>query len=252
MKKTLCSALIFIFVHSYAQVGIGTTNPQATLDVRISNPASPSADAGIAITQVSVLPSSGNRSGQMVYLTTTNLYYFFNGVTWQPFYTQIYTLGDVKYGYQIADHSQWIKLDGRLKTTLTLSQQAAATTLGIGANLPNMSDKTIVGVSGTKALNSTGGNCTTAIAQNQLPNATLTTSSNGAHTHNAGISTTYLLSLVGLSGYPILNASTNSTPTTSSGDHTHTTSSINGGVTQQNLDIQNPYIALCGFIYLGV
>ena len=34
--------------------------------------------------------------------------------------------------------------------------------------------------------------------------------------------------------------------------HSHTTSSINGDVTQQNLDIQNPYIALNGFIYLGV
>ncbi|MGL2966489.1 hypothetical protein [Flavobacterium sp. XGLA_31] len=251
MKKVIYLILILSTFNAFSQVGIGTTNPQATLDVRESNPASPGAEAGISVPQVSVLPSSGNRAGQIVYLTTANMYYFYTGADWKPLYAQIYNLGDVKYGYQSADHNGWILLDGRLKSSLTASQQAAATALGIGVNLPNVSDKTIVGVSGTKTLNTTGGSATVTLAQNQLPNVTLSTSTDGAHTHNAGTSTSYLLSLIGIIGIPILNAASNTTATSSSGAHSHTTSSINGGVTQQSVTVQNPYLALNGFIYLG-
>jgi hypothetical protein len=251
MKKVIYIVLTLNSFCTYAQVGIGTTDPKANLDVREANPASPTAEAGIAIPQVSTLPSSGNRAGQIVFLTTTNLYYCYGGASWQPLYTQVYNLGDVKYGYQCVDHNGWIQLDGRAKTTLTASQQTIATSLGIGANLPNVADKTIVGVSGTKTLNASGGSSTTTIAQNQLPNVTLTTSTDGAHTHTAGTQVTYLLSLIGIFGYPILNASSNTAATSSSGSHSHTTSSINGGVTQQSLSTQNPYLALNGFIYLG-
>jgi hypothetical protein len=251
MKKVIYVILTLHSFGTYAQVGIGTTSPQATLDVRESNPASPTAEAGIAIPQVSTLPSSGNRSGQIVFLTTSNLYYCYVGTLWQPLYTQVYNYGDVKYGFEGVDHNGWIQLDGRAKSTLTSSQQTAATSLGIGANLPNISDKTIVGVSGTKTLNTTGGSSITTISQNQLPNVTLSTSSDGAHTHMAGNQVTYLLSLIGFLGYPILNASSNTAATSSSGAHSHTTSSINGGVVQQSLSTQNPYLALNGFIYLG-
>ena len=34
-----------------------------------------------------------------------------------------YSLGDVKTGIQTGDHNGWVKLDGRLKSTLTASQQ---------------------------------------------------------------------------------------------------------------------------------
>jgi hypothetical protein len=251
MKKVIYTIVILSSICAYAQVGIGTTDPKATLDVREPNPGSPTAEAGIAVPQVNTLPASGNRAGQIVYLTATNLYYFYSGASWQPLYTQVYNLGDVKYGYQSADHNGWVQLDGRAKTTLTVSQQAVATALGIGSNLPNVADKTIVGVSGTKTLNTTGGSATTTIAQNQLPNVTLSTSTDGAHTHTAGTQVTYLLSLIGFLGYPILNASSNNAVTSSSGSHSHTTSSINGGVTQQSVSTQNPYLALNGFVYLG-
>jgi hypothetical protein len=247
---------IFLFVVTsiamQAQVGIGTTNPQATLDVRENNPASPTAEAGIAIPQVNMLPSSGNRAGQLVFLTTTKIYYCYNGSSWQALRTQVLSLGDVKFGFQTADHDGWILLDGRSKALLTASQQAAATTLGIGSNLPNMADRTIVGTSGTKTLNSTGGTSSVTIVQNQLPNVTLSTSTDGAHTHLAGNATNYLLSLVGFIGFPILNGASNATATSSSGAHSHTTTSINGNVTQQNLNVQNPYIAMNSFVYLGL
>ncbi|WP_300568396.1 hypothetical protein [Flavobacterium sp.] len=249
MKIFFCSILLFSAFLTKAQVGIGTTNPQATLDVREVNPATPNAAAGIAIPQVTVLPSSGNRAGQLIYLTTTNLYYFYDGSSWNSLITQVSTVGDVKYGYQSVDHTGWILLNGRLKSTLTASQQAKATLLGIGANLPNIADKSIVGVSGTKALNTSNGNASVTINQNQLPNVTLTTSNDGAHTHNSGVSTGYFL-LTGSTS--ILNAASDTANTSTSGSHSHTTSSINGNVTQQSLNIQNPYLALNGFIYLGM
>lgn len=235
---------------THAQVGIGTANPMATLDVREVNPAAPNAAAGIAIPQVAVLPSSGNRAGQLIYLTTSNLYYFFDGSSWNPLTTQVFTIGDVKYGYQNADHKGWVLLDGRLKSTLTASQQANATSLGIGANLPNIADKNIVGVSGTKVLNSTNGSATVILNQNQLPNVTLTTSTDGAHTHKAGKSSNFLLAF-GFSQNLVPSAAGDDEDTSVAGAHSHTTSSINGNVVQQNVNIQNPYLALNGFIYLG-
>lgn len=75
--------IIFLLpLSGLSQVGIGTASPQATLDVRISDPAAPTAAAGIAIPQVNVLPPAGNRAGQVVILTTDNKIYFFNGTNW--------------------------------------------------------------------------------------------------------------------------------------------------------------------------
>ena len=252
MKKVIYLTLTLASFGTYAQVGIGTTKPQATLDVRESNPASPTAEAGIAIPQVSTLPSAGNRSGQIVYLTTTNLYYAYGGSSWQPLYTQVYNYGDVKYGYQTADHNGWVQLDGRAKTTLTATQQSVATALGIGSNLPNVSDKTLVGTSVTKSLNTTGGSATTTIAQNQLPNVTLNSSSDGAHTHNYTTQNETLdkVLLNVLGGTFVKSVSDVTTDTTSGGAHSHSIQ-LNGGVTQQALSTQNPYLALNGFIYLG-
>lgn len=251
MKFLLYAILIFSSFSAKAQVGIGTTDPQAILDIRDPSPSSPTGAAGIAIPQVDVLPSSGNRGGQLVYLTTNNLYYYFNGTSWNPLRTQIFTLGDVKHGYQTADHNGWVLLNGRLKSTLTAGQQTAATALGIGTNLPDLQDKGIVGVSGTKTLNTTGGSATVTLAQNQLPNVTLTTSSDGAHTHDAGEPTKILITL-SVAGRNFLETSSNNYDTTSAGSHSHTTSSINGNVAQQTVNIQNSYLALNGFIYLGL
>jgi hypothetical protein len=249
MKYLFYSILIFSSLLTQAQVGIGTTDPQATLDIRDPNPSSPTGAAGIAIPQVDNLPSSGNRAGQLIYLTTTNLYYCYTGSSWNPLRTQIFTFGDVKYGYQPADHNGWVLLNGRLKSTLTASQQTAATSLGISTNLPDLQDKSIVGVSATKALNTTGGGTTVVLNQNQLPNVTLNTSTDGAHTHEAGNPTKVLLNIL---GQTFLANSSNTYDTTSAGAHSHTTSSINGNVTQQSINIQNPYLALNGFIYLGL
>lgn len=85
MKQILF--LLFVMpVIGFCQLGIGTNLPQATLDVRETNPAVPTASAGIAFPQVAVLPPAGHRAGQMVYLTTDNQLYFFNGSSWVLFF----------------------------------------------------------------------------------------------------------------------------------------------------------------------
>ena len=82
LNQTLFS-LIF-YVSSFAQVGINTTTPVASLDVRELDPDNPDSSAGIAVPQVNVLPATGNRAGQVVLLTTEALLYFYNGTEWKP------------------------------------------------------------------------------------------------------------------------------------------------------------------------
>ena len=86
MKKRLKLILIFLAFYSYSfsQVGINTTSPQASLDVREVDPDNPTSSAGIAIPQVNVLPVTGNRAGQVVLLTSEAILYLFDGVSWKP------------------------------------------------------------------------------------------------------------------------------------------------------------------------
>jgi Chaperone of endosialidase len=71
-----------------AQVGINTTSPQAQLDIRSSNQATPSNTDGILIPKIDAFPivSPGpDQHGMMVYLTTTDLgklpgFYYWNNV----------------------------------------------------------------------------------------------------------------------------------------------------------------------------
>ena len=258
MKKSYCLFLVLHSLLANAQVGIGTTNPQATLDIRETNPAAPTSQAGIAISQVSILPSTGNRAGQLLYLTTSNAYYYYNGSVWQPLVTTVSAvIGDVKNGYQTSDHNGWVLLNGRLLTTLTTTQQATATALGFVANLPNIADKSIVGTSATKPLNTIGGAESLTISRDQLPDFSLNTvPGQGVHTHLVyypTFATKYAASgpnaVSYFNGYTTFWSDWNGNY---DGAHTHTTESINGGVPQTAINIQNPYIAMNGFIYLGL
>ncbi|WP_225035259.1 hypothetical protein [Winogradskyella sp. SM1960] len=59
---------------SYAQVGVGNTNPQATLDITASNQAAPSNEDGILIPRIDNFPGTDPTAAQdgiLVYLTTT-------------------------------------------------------------------------------------------------------------------------------------------------------------------------------------
>ena len=56
---------------SFSQVGIGNTNPQATLDIEASNPTSPASNDGILIPRMSQFPSNpgATRDGMLIFYT---------------------------------------------------------------------------------------------------------------------------------------------------------------------------------------
>ncbi|MEN9655151.1 MAG: hypothetical protein RL311_59 [Bacteroidota bacterium] len=213
-------------------------------------------------------------------------YYYWNGSSWSAMQSSQY--GDVKTGMQVSDHNGWVKLDGRPKSNLTASQQTQANVLGIGDNLPDATNAVLMQSSGL--LGTISGSMSTTIAQNQLPNisptitvtsTTATMSSAGAHQHPLNI----VPSSTGgyAAGYPnafkyqvapspmnesysdITDRGELSTYVTtaiigSSGTHSHTidahthsatSTSINGGVTQQSINITPRSLVVNTFIYLG-
>jgi hypothetical protein len=168
------------------------------------------------------------------------------------------TAGDIKFSGLSFDHGgDWILLNGRLKSSLTPSQQVAATNLGYGVNIPDMRGRMAVGAGGTlaAAVNSTGGSL--AIPQNALPNVTLggSTGTDPGHTHIQN--ERYTPNSKPASGQPNWGGdpgaasiySSNSTGSAGSHSHALTTSSINGGVVQQNFI--SPYFANNWFVWLG-
>ncbi len=91
--RVLLSGLLFsIGVGSYAQIGVNTSNPQATLDVTASSSSSPSNSDGLLVPRIDAFPASNptsSQNGMMVYLTTTDgdndpgFYYWDNdNTTW--------------------------------------------------------------------------------------------------------------------------------------------------------------------------
>jgi hypothetical protein len=172
------------------------------------------------------------------------------GVTWKKISgnaplvgpSQI-TYGDVKTGFQSADHNGWIKLNGRLKSSLSSTQQAQATTLGIGNNLPN-ADNAFLVQNGT-AVGTVAGSNTITIAQNQLPNVTYTGQiADVAHGAVIGSSASGVFSRVYGSSWG--NAG--------GGGNTETFNlsiPLNGGVTQQQINITPKSLSVNTFIYLG-
>ena len=94
-------------------------------------------------------------------------------------------MGDVKSGFQTADHDGWVLLDGRAVSTLTVTQQAEAAILGFTANLPN-GEKCGLRQDSAAALGIVGGSADITLANLPVHNLSITgvsASSSGAHTH---------------------------------------------------------------------
>ena len=176
--------------------------------------------------------------------------------------------GQIISALKSSDFDGWIKLDGRAKSTLTSTQQAQATALGIGVNLPDATNAYLS--QNGSSLWSVWWSNTKTIVQNQLPNVTLngTTASawDHTHTHNA-LGTAWNYGLIYESnggsnttdgnndttvGEPNLVNSPAALVINTAGAHTHTftTSSLNGGVTQQVLNVQPQTMSVNMFIYL--
>ena len=91
-------------------------------------------------------------------------------------------VGDVDSTVLTADHSGWYLMDGRAISTLPAGAQAGAAELGWVGNIPIVADKALrrEGI-----LASTGGNATTTLIRDNLPNDVITGQIplGGAHGH---------------------------------------------------------------------
>lgn len=164
-------------------------------------------------------------------------------------------VGDVKSGMQANDHQGWVKLNGRVISSLTANQQANAATLGFTSNLPN-ADSAVLVQNGS-SIGSVAGSNQRTIAQNQLPNATLNGSTDlaGGHSHtftSTNLSNNGVFSVFGAPDSLVNGQSSASTSFEPDHSHSFTTSSLNGGVTQQQIDISPKSLSVNMFIYLGL
>lgn len=214
-----------------------------------------------------------------------------SAVTWKKLSgnapLSVINFGDIKTGIQAGDHSGWIKLDGRSKSSLSATQQTQATALGISTSLPDATDAVLVQSSGS--LGSVTGSMSRTLAQNQLPNITPTITVNnttatmqnaGGHEHPisvvsssiggyaAGNPTAFKKDMApspmnetyadmtdrgggSLVNTGIIGSAGSHSHTIDAHNHSATSTSINGGVTQQTIDITPRKLVVNTFIYLG-
>ena len=259
--KTIKSFLFFLFISAsvYSQnvaINADGSSPDASamLDVKSTSkgllPPRMTAAQRIAI--------AAPATGLTVYQTDENKgIYFYDGSVWQMQNSVNY--GDIKQGIQSTDHNGWVKLNGRLKSSLTASQQVQATALGIGANLPDATSAFMTQNGST--LGSVSGSNTVTIAQTNLPNInfTGTTSTDGLHTH--GFTDNYFAENRNWSGTEHFGTGATSdndndlysvsNTTNSGGSHSHTATVSSGG-SGTALNITPKSLSVNMFIYLGL
>jgi hypothetical protein len=95
MKKITLILCFFSFISAFSQVGIGTIDPKATIDIVASDQANPSSEDGILVPRIDSFPATNpiaDQDSMIVYLTTTDgtdtpgFYYWNNATTsWLPF-----------------------------------------------------------------------------------------------------------------------------------------------------------------------
>ena len=92
MNRSILLILLFCFSLGYAQVGINTVTPNAQLEIKSSNEATPSNTDGILIPKIDAFPvtnPTASQQGMLVYLTTASgsnpsgfYYWDNNSTTW--------------------------------------------------------------------------------------------------------------------------------------------------------------------------
>ncbi len=283
MKKLLFIILISFHYAAFAQVGIGTQTPATSAMLEVSSNAKGVLLSRMTSTERVAIASPAK--GLMVFDTTTNSLWIHNGASWVNTASEA-TYGDVKSGFQTADHSGWVKLDGRAVSGLTATQKTAAASVGFTTNLPNATGAYLGQT--TQAVNTFTGatNNTVTLSQTNLPavNFTGTSGGGGNHQHtvdpapiysgwagsHAHTITPQLTAAAyswgiggGGAGFTIAGTTATSTasdhqhyidiPSTSSsfpGDHFHSLSVASGG-NASPVNITPKTLSINMFVYLG-
>jgi hypothetical protein len=274
-----------LYINTSGNIGIGNTAPNARLDIR-TNPTS-TTDPGSGYLGIGTTSTAANTAGAgAVRYNTSGAIEFSNGTSWITLTSP--NFGDIKTGIQTSDHNGWIRLDGRLKSTLTASQQTQATALGIGTNLPDASNAYQV-QNGT-TLGSVSGSNTVTLTQANLPSynlptatsswvgghahtvdpASVNTNTTGSHTHTGSVGgSTWEGGGAYAGGFaaggfvlevPTLTINSNgdhahsvdipATTSTAAGDHNHTVTVSSGG-SGTAVNIAPRSLSVNTFIYLG-
>lgn len=130
IKKIYLGAL-FISAMGSAQVGINTDQPQVTLQID-KNEKEDASKTGILIPRVDVNPERGNANGQLIYNTTNNQFYYWNGTTWLP----------ITSNTNSALNSQFV--DSRASSVITMSNSSTETPItGASLNFTLDSEKSV-------------------------------------------------------------------------------------------------------------
>ena len=102
-----CIVIFFVPLYAISQVGIGTTTPNAQLEIKSTNQATPANTDGILIPKVDefpVTPPTASQDGMMVYVTGSGTpgkgyYYWDNGTTsWLVFSSSVGKINDLSDG----------------------------------------------------------------------------------------------------------------------------------------------------------
>lgn len=101
MKQIITLLSILTTALSFSQVGIGTTTPNAQLDVVASSVVTPTNKDGILIPRINAFPTTNPtaaQNGMLVFYTVDNNFYYWDNATtsWLPFVRQIDDLRDGK------------------------------------------------------------------------------------------------------------------------------------------------------------
>jgi hypothetical protein len=162
--------------------------------------------------------------------------------------------GDVKYSEISTDHDGWYLMNGRNISTITnISAKQEATTI-FGSTLPDMDNKYMIADYSTGARMTNIGQNSFTVANSNIQSATITTATNGDHTHtfndyyggenyNTAINTS---ETPGDGDSPFAYFSNT---TASSGSHTHTVDIGTGSPT--SIDNRPVSKKMYAFVYLG-
>lgn len=276
MKKVITLIVLLIHYALFSQgvgIDIAIPNDDAILEIN-------STEKGVLLTRLGLIatdnpsPLANHVLGIITYNTTNSIgstpvsvsegIYYNDGIQWNFMGPNTVMLGDLKHSLETVDHKGWFLLDGRGTTTLPTIAQYNAGAIGIGSNLPNMSDKFLKTNKGSETQGATAGSNSVTLTQLNLPNVTYatTTTTNGNHSHTytdsyngpktLGLATN-VLPLVPLFNETVgINDTypSNLYATANAGSHSHTVTVPSGG-SDVPINATPKHIVTNVFIFLG-